>query len=121
MSPRGFAVPIVAPEHFVVATRDTGYRSLAAAVSELAECSNRIILRVNETSSLRTLEEMYGGSRGRYNGALNFNPGEALVEGALLCDELPPPTVPRGIAFERANTKEGGGTPNTDWARPAID
>jgi hypothetical protein len=39
MSPPGFAVPIVAPEHFVVATRDTGYRSLAAAVSELVDNS----------------------------------------------------------------------------------
>jgi DNA helicase HerA-like ATPase len=86
----------------------------------LAECNNRIILRVNETSSLRTLEEIYGGSRGRYNGALNFNPGEALIEGALLCDELPPPTVPRGVLFQQANTKEGGGTPGTNWARPAL-
>ena len=39
MSPPGVAVPIVAPEHFVVATRDTGYRSLAAAVSELVDNS----------------------------------------------------------------------------------
>ena len=87
----------------------------------LAECNNRLILRVNETSSLRALEEIYGGSRGRYSGALNFNPGEALVEGALLCDELPPPTVPRGVRFKLANTKEGGGTPRTDWARPALE
>jgi hypothetical protein len=32
-------VPIVAAEHFVVATRDTGYRSLAAAVAELVDNS----------------------------------------------------------------------------------
>ncbi len=86
----------------------------------LSECNNRIILRVNETLSLRALEETYGGSRGRYNGALTFNQGEALVEGALLCDELPPPTTPRGARFMLANTKEGGGTPKADWARPAL-
>ncbi|MGB7220085.1 MAG: ATP-binding protein [Vicinamibacterales bacterium] len=86
----------------------------------LSECNNRIILRVNETLSLRALEEAYGGSRGRYNGALTFKPGEALVEGALLCDELPPPTTPRGTRFMLANTKEGGGTPKADWALPAT-
>lgn len=40
MSPTTHAtVPIVAPEHFVLATRDTGYRSLAAAVAELIDNS----------------------------------------------------------------------------------
>lgn len=33
------AIPIVAPEHFVLATRDTGYRSVAAAISELVDNS----------------------------------------------------------------------------------
>jgi hypothetical protein len=70
--------------------------------------------------SLRALEETYGGSRGRYNGALTFNSGEALIEGALLSDEVPPPTVPRGIKFDFANTKEGGGTPKPEWALPKL-
>jgi DNA helicase HerA-like ATPase len=103
--------------HLMVVTQQPG--KLHPGV--LSECNNRIILRVNETLSLRALEETYGGSRGRYNGALTFNPGEALVEGALLCDELPPPTVPRGILFMKANTKEGGGSPRTSWARPAAE
>lgn len=83
----------------------------------LAECGNRIVLRVNERVSLRTLEEMYGGLRGRYDGALTFNPGEALLEGAILCDETPPAVLPRGVQFVLARTREGGGTPPTDWAR----
>jgi hypothetical protein len=84
----------------------------------LAELNNRIILRVNERRSLIALEETYGGLRGRYNGALTFQKGEALIEGALLCDESPEPAMPRGIQFNKARTKEGGGTPNTDWAIP---
>jgi DNA helicase HerA-like ATPase len=84
----------------------------------LAECNNRIVLRVNERRSLSALEETYGGLRGRYNGALTFEPGEALFEGALLCDESPPPAVPRGVQFKKARTKEGGGTPDTAWAMP---
>jgi uncharacterized protein len=86
----------------------------------LAECSNRIILKVNERLSLEALENTYGGIRGRYDGALTFNPGEALIEGALLCDEIPPPAMPRGARFLKARTKEGGGTPEADWARPAL-
>jgi DNA helicase HerA-like ATPase len=83
----------------------------------LSECSNRIILRVNERLSLKALEDIYGGVRGRYEGALTFNPGEALIEGAILCDETPPPVTPRGVRFLKARTREGGGSLNMDWAR----
>jgi hypothetical protein len=84
----------------------------------LSEFNNRIILRMNERLSLKVLEEIYGGGAGRYDGALMFTPGEALVEGALLCDETPPPPMPRGIRFRLARTREGGGTPPVDWALP---
>ena len=84
----------------------------------LAECNNRIILRMNERLSLKTLEDTYGGMKGRYDGALTFSQGEALIEGALLCDESPPSPLPRGIRFDRARTREGGGTPDTAWALP---
>ncbi len=87
----------------------------------LAECSNRVILRMNERLSLRLLEETYGGIRGRYDGALTFSQGEALLEGALLCDENPPPPMPRGVLFLRACTREGGATPPRNWARPKIN
>lgn len=86
----------------------------------LSECNNRIILRMNERLSLKVLEDTYGGIRGRYDGALTFNPGEVLLEGALLCDEIPPPATPRGAHFLMARTQEGGGTPKTDWARPTL-
>jgi DNA helicase HerA-like ATPase len=84
----------------------------------LSEFNNRIIMKVNERQSLRVLEETYGGLQGRYDGALTFKAGEALVEGALLCDETPPPVVPRGVTFMEARTKEGGRTPRADWATP---
>jgi len=84
----------------------------------LAECTNRIVMRVNDRRSLKVLEEIYGGITGRYDGALTFHPGEALAEGALLSDESPPPASPRGVLFERARTKEGGGSPKIDWAKP---
>jgi DNA helicase HerA-like ATPase len=84
----------------------------------LSEFNNRIILRVNERRSLSALEETYGGSRGRYDGALTFEPGEALIEGALLRDESPPASLPRGVRFKLARTREGGGTPKADWALP---
>jgi DNA helicase HerA-like ATPase len=84
----------------------------------LSEFNNRIILRVNERRSLSALEETYGGSRGRYDGALTFEPGEALIEGAFLRDESPPPSLPRGVRFKKARTREGGGTPDADWALP---
>jgi DNA helicase HerA-like ATPase len=84
----------------------------------LSEFTNRIIMRVNERGSLAALEKTYGGIRGRYDGALTFEPGEALVEGALLRDETPPPPVPRGVRFYKARTREGGGTPSADWAVP---
>ena len=74
--------------------------------SVLSEFNNRIILRVNERRSLSALEETYGGSRGRYDGALTFEPGEALIEGALLRDESPPASLPRGIRFKLARTRE---------------
>lgn len=83
----------------------------------LSEFDNRIILRMNERLSLRVLEDTYGGLRGRYDGALTFTPGEALIEGVLLSDENPPPSTPRGIRFELARTREGGGTPPNEWAR----
>ena len=86
--------------------------------SVLSEFNNRIILRVNERRSLSALEETYGGSRGRYDGALTFEPGEALIEGALLRDESPPASLPRGVRFKLARTREGGGTPKADWALP---
>jgi DNA helicase HerA-like ATPase len=87
----------------------------------LSECNNRIILRMNERLSLDALENTYGGIPGRYDGALTFNkPGEALLEGALLCDEVPSPPIPRGAKFMPARTKEGGGTPKADWARPKL-
>lgn len=85
----------------------------------LSEFNNRIILRVNERQSLKVLEQTYGGISGRYDGALTFEQGEALIEGALLCDENPPPVDPRGVRFLMARTREGGGTPKTDWALPA--
>jgi DNA helicase HerA-like ATPase len=84
----------------------------------LSEFNNRIILRVNERQSLKTLEEIFGGLRGRYDGALTFETGEALIEGALLSDESPPPAAPRGVRFRRSRTREGGGTPSADWAVP---
>jgi DNA helicase HerA-like ATPase len=84
----------------------------------LSEFNNRIILRVNERRSLKVLEETYGGFRGRYDGALTFEPGEALIEGALLSDEDPPPAAPRGVKFKPSRSKEGGGTPRPDWALP---
>jgi uncharacterized protein len=84
----------------------------------LSEFNNRIVLRVNEKRSLRALEEMYGGLPGRYDGALTFAQGEALVEGDLLSDENPPPAVPRGIKFKKGRTKAGGGTPPATWALP---
>jgi len=86
----------------------------------LSEFNNRIILRVNERRSLRVLEQTYGGISGRYDGALTFEPGEALIEGALLCDENPPPAEPRGVRFLMARTREGGGTPKANWALPAL-
>ena len=49
-----------------------------------------------------------------------FEQGEALIEGDLLRDENPPPALPRGVKFKRARTREGGGTPKPDWARPKI-
>ena len=86
----------------------------------LAECNNRIILRMNERRSLEVLERMYGGLRGRYDGALTFEPsiGEALLEGDLLCDEVPPPAVPRAVRFLKARTRAGGVTLKNDWAEP---
>jgi DNA helicase HerA-like ATPase len=87
----------------------------------LAEFNNRIIMRVNERRSLKALEDMYGGSKGRYDGALTFEKGEAQIEGDLLRDENPPPPLPRGVKFRRSRTREGGGTPKTDWARPKAD
>ena len=86
----------------------------------LSEFNNRIVLRVNERRSLKVLEETYGGFRGRYDGALTFEQGEALVEGALLCDEDPPPAAPRGVQFEKSRSREGGGTPKPDWALPRV-
>ena len=75
---------------------------------------------MSERRSLEVLEHMFGGLPGRYDGTLTFQPGqgEALIEGDLLCDELPPSALPRGIRFGRALTKEGGATPPKDWARP---
>jgi DNA helicase HerA-like ATPase len=87
----------------------------------LAECSNRIIMRVNDQYSLKVLEDIYGGISGRYDGALTFNPGEAFAEGSLLSDENPPPANPRAINFLFARTKEGGGTPPRDWAKPNAE
>ena len=87
----------------------------------LAEFNNRIVLRVNEKRSLRAMEEMYGGIPGRYDGALTFAPGEALIEGDLLSDEIPPPAMPRGIRFKEGRTKAGGGTPPATWAIPKSD
>jgi DNA helicase HerA-like ATPase len=87
----------------------------------LAEFNNRIVLRVNEKRSLRAMEEMYGGIPGRYDGALTFAPGEALIEGDLLSDEIPPPAMPRGIRFKEGRTKAGGGTPPATWAVPKSE
>lgn len=88
----------------------------------LAECNNRIVMRMNEQLSLRALEEAFGGDRGRYDGALTFKPsqGWALIEGALLSDTSPPEPGPRGVKFERGRTKEGGGSPSTAWVKPAA-
>lgn len=83
----------------------------------LAECDNRIVLRMNERLSLKVLEDTYGGHRGRYDGALTFPPsrGYALLEGAMLSDTSPPEALPRGVQFKQGRTKEGGGSPNKDW------
>jgi DNA helicase HerA-like ATPase len=86
--------------------------------SVLSEFNNRIVMRVNERGSLAALENTYGGIKGRYDGALTFERGEALIEGALLCDETPSPAMPRGVRFYKARTREGGGSPNADWALP---
>jgi DNA helicase HerA-like ATPase len=85
----------------------------------LSECNNRIVLRMNEQLSLRDLEEVYGGARGRYDGAVTFKPGEGwgLIEGALLADTKPPDPEPRAVKFDMGRTKEGGGSPSTDWTR----
>ena len=84
----------------------------------LAECNNRIVMRMNEQLSLRTLEEIYGGERGRYDGALTFPPsqGWALLEGALLSDSMPPDPRPRGFRFRMGRTCEGGGSPPKSWS-----
>lgn len=86
----------------------------------LAECNNRIVLRMNERRSLAVLEKMYGGLPGRYDGALTFEPsvGDALLEGDLLSDEQPPPAAPRQVQFLKACTKAGGASPPMDWAEP---
>jgi DNA helicase HerA-like ATPase len=86
----------------------------------LSEFDNRIILKMNERLSLKVLEDTYGGLSGRYDGALTFTAGEAMIEGALLSDENPPPSMPRGIRFEWARTREGGGTPKKTWAKPKL-
>jgi hypothetical protein len=88
----------------------------------LAECNNRIVMRMNEQLSLRTLEDIYGGERGRYDGALTFPPsqGWALLEGALLSDSTPPDPRPRGFKFRKGRTREGGGSPPKTWLEVAI-
>lgn len=88
----------------------------------LAECNNRIVMRMNEQLSLRTLEEIYGGERGRYDGALTFPPsrGWALLEGALLSDSIPPDPRPRGFQFRMGRTREGGGSPPKSWSEVSI-
>lgn len=87
----------------------------------IAECNNRIILRMNERASLDLLEATYGGIRGRYNGALTFRTGESLFEGTLLCDENPPPAMPRGAQFLLARTRPGGGSPPAKWTELRSD
>lgn len=85
----------------------------------LSEFNNRIIMRVNERASLALLEQTYvGGMQGRYDGALTFDPGDALVEGACLIDEIPTSPTPRAVHFKMGRTKEGGGSPKLDWAEP---
>jgi len=86
----------------------------------LSECGNRIVLRMNERLSLGVLEQIYGGLKGRYDGSLTFEPsrGYGLIEGAVLCDEIPPPPMPRPIQFYLSRTREGGATPAKTWARP---
>lgn len=83
----------------------------------LSEFSNRIILRMNERVSLRALEEIYGGGRGRYDGTLTFPPGQGwgLIEGAMLSDANPPDAMPRMVRFLQGRTAEGGGAPPSDW------
>src|SRR5688572_22263918 len=54
-------VPIVAAEHFVLATRDTGYRSIAAAVAELIDNSLQANARHIDLL-LREVEDAHGRS-----------------------------------------------------------
>ena len=75
----------------------------------LSEFNNRIIMRVNERASLALLEQTYvGGMQGRYDGALTFDPGDALVEGACLIHEIPTPPTLRAVHFKMGQTKRGG-------------
>src|SRR3954470_1722956 len=54
-------VPIVAAEHFVLATRDTGYRSVAAAVAELID--NSLQANAHRVDVIvREVEEEHGRS-----------------------------------------------------------
>jgi uncharacterized protein len=85
----------------------------------LSEFNNRIIMRVNERASLGLLEQTYvGGGQGRYDGALTFDPGDALIEGACVIDEIPTSPTPRAVHFKMGRTKEGGGSPKLGWAEP---
>lgn len=54
-------VPIVAAEHFVLATRDTGYRSVSAAVAELIDNSLQAGARRIEVL-IREVEDRHGRS-----------------------------------------------------------
>ncbi len=83
----------------------------------LAEADNRIIMRMNDRLSLKVLEDIYGGRPGRYDGALTFPQGWALVEGAMVCDATPPDARPRGIKFGRGRTRAGGGTADQRWVQ----
>jgi hypothetical protein len=74
------AMPIVAPEHFLLATRDTGYRSVAAAVAELVDNSLQAGARRIQVL-LRELGEPHGP--GVFLGVLDD--GEGMSPDMLEC------------------------------------
>lgn len=116
-------VPIVAAEHFVLATRDTGYRSVAAAVAELIDNS----LQANARRIDVLIREVQDGH------------GRSVVLGVL--DEgsgMSPTTLERALQFGGTNRFDdrsglgrfGMGLPNSSvshsrrldvysWMRPS--
>ncbi|MGB7220091.1 MAG: ATP-binding protein [Vicinamibacterales bacterium] len=72
----GAAVPIVAPQTFILATRETGYRNLSAALSELIDNSLQAAARDIRIFT-RDIEE--GGERSILVGVLDDGNGMSLT------------------------------------------